>query len=552
MSCRTFRESSWYLFPLRPRSKVPATPNGFKDAVAQSARASEFEGYNVGLRTGAESGIVVLDVDKKHGGLESLHTLLDAHGYDWAETLAVVTGGGGRHFYFQHPGHPVRNRAGILPGIDIRGDGGYVVAPPSLHESGEAYRYVNEDAPIQVMPGWLVDLLGPRDAQAVPGRAEVVSGSEKGELAKSTLKFILEGAAPGTWHAQFYKAAMDLKQNNYEFEEALEKLESGGLELDDTHDIPQLEDVYANREPKHPPRLQETSELVVRASSLVTPMLEYISDKDKVRGEPTGLASLDRLLGGGKRLGELTAYCAEAKTGKNTFWHFLMHKWLERRIPVGYASRELTPESEVLPNLLSIHFEENAWMAELSPERRAAYGEVVGSWPLYFARGYGYFPLDSFKAWVDALQKLGVHYFWVDHLHYCLEDSEEFKEAVTFARELKTLTKTHNIHIDLVVQPTKIVEGMKLGLNTMRGGAGIGQAIDNLFIMERLRGPQFPKNITKLTLDVARSKLCEPGTIYLEYNKQTTRFEEVALIEEELEPSPPTAFQRGFEDKRIR
>jgi hypothetical protein len=68
------------------------------------------------------------------------------------------TGGGGRHLYFAHPGPILRNRVGLATGIDLRGDGGYVVAPPSLHASGKPYRW--ERAPnvcrLAPLPDWLI------------------------------------------------------------------------------------------------------------------------------------------------------------------------------------------------------------------------------------------------------------------------------------------------------------------------------------------------------------------------------------------------------------
>jgi hypothetical protein len=70
------------------------------------------------------------------------------------------TGGGGRHLYFAHPGGLVRNKVGLAPGIDIRADGGYVVAPPSLHASGLRYVWVEGRAPgrieIAALPDWLL------------------------------------------------------------------------------------------------------------------------------------------------------------------------------------------------------------------------------------------------------------------------------------------------------------------------------------------------------------------------------------------------------------
>ena len=73
--------------------------------------------------------------------------------------MESITGGGGRHVYFSHPGGVVHNRANIQPGIDLRGDGGCIVAPPSVHPSGKRYRWKKGHAPGDVklarLPDWL-------------------------------------------------------------------------------------------------------------------------------------------------------------------------------------------------------------------------------------------------------------------------------------------------------------------------------------------------------------------------------------------------------------
>lgn len=96
---------------------------------------------NIGIRTGPESGIVVLDVDPRHGGEESLKTLGSL-----PDTATVAIGGGGEHLYFKYPdGLSIRNSAGRLgPGLDIRGAGGYVVVPPSVHISGGLYKWLRD------------------------------------------------------------------------------------------------------------------------------------------------------------------------------------------------------------------------------------------------------------------------------------------------------------------------------------------------------------------------------------------------------------------------
>ncbi len=115
---------------------------------------------NVGICAGEGSGTVVIDVDVKAGGEETLRALEASHG-PLPDTLTARTGSGGRHVFFQHPGWKVRNsvgQAGLGRGLDVRGDGGYVVAPPSRHIRG-TYEWVNADAEIAPLPGWLVDLL---------------------------------------------------------------------------------------------------------------------------------------------------------------------------------------------------------------------------------------------------------------------------------------------------------------------------------------------------------------------------------------------------------
>src|SRR5437879_4495441 len=119
--------------------KHPRTEHGFKDATMDITFirrwVKEWPDANRAIATGADSGLVVLDVDPDKGGDESLAVLENAH--DWLPpTIEVITGGGGRHVYLSHPGIEIRNSAGELgPGLDVRGDGGYVLAPPSTHIS---------------------------------------------------------------------------------------------------------------------------------------------------------------------------------------------------------------------------------------------------------------------------------------------------------------------------------------------------------------------------------------------------------------------------------
>jgi hypothetical protein len=154
--------------------KHPITARGFKDATTNlsqiSAWWSTYPDANLGLRTGADSGFWVLDADGEEG-LAAVHDLEREHG-PLPRTPTVRTGGGGRHFFFRWPeGQPVKNAVKLsgLP-IDVRGEGGYVVAPPSMHRSG--LRYLWEVSPDEVKPAeapsWLLDLVRTKRAPAQP------------------------------------------------------------------------------------------------------------------------------------------------------------------------------------------------------------------------------------------------------------------------------------------------------------------------------------------------------------------------------------------------
>jgi hypothetical protein len=133
----------WSVIPIEVRGKRPRVPwLEFQQRIATTAEIEAWYRHrtddNVGIVTGRVSGIVVIDVDPRHGGEESVRRLQGEEGL-FAPTIEAETGGGGRHLYFAHPGIPLPNRVGIAPGIDLRGDGGCVVAPPSTHSSGRRY-----------------------------------------------------------------------------------------------------------------------------------------------------------------------------------------------------------------------------------------------------------------------------------------------------------------------------------------------------------------------------------------------------------------------------
>ena len=145
------------VFPCEPGGKRPLTPNGFWDATTQRRRIEAWWGRwpaaNVGIPSGRRSGLLVLDADPRNGGFVSL-ALLERENGPIPGTARARTGGGGVHVFFVYPaGETVRNSVGILgAGLDVRGEGGYVVVPPSRTRG--AYDWIDRSPPAE--PDWLL------------------------------------------------------------------------------------------------------------------------------------------------------------------------------------------------------------------------------------------------------------------------------------------------------------------------------------------------------------------------------------------------------------
>jgi len=197
--------------------KHPRTANGLKDATTDTAQIrawwAKWPDANIGIVTGAVSGIVVLDIDDRHDGDETLRDLEVKNG-DLPRTWRFLTGGGGQHVVLKHPGLEIRNHAGkIGTGLDVRGDGGYIVAPPSLHVSGRRYAasvdHHPSDTPIADMPPWLIDALRadekPKAKPATHWRGLIETGWGEGQRDSGIAEITGHLLSRGVDHAVTHK-----------------------------------------------------------------------------------------------------------------------------------------------------------------------------------------------------------------------------------------------------------------------------------------------------------------------------------------------------------
>jgi hypothetical protein len=141
------------VFPLIPCGKTPAIKRSFHDATLNPQtirRHWRIAARNIGIATGASSRAWVLDIDGEDG--EATLRRLEARYGSLPPTREVITGGGGRHLWFEYT-VPIPSTAGRIGlGVDTRGDGGYVVVPPSVHPNGRAYEWAEGCDELAVAP----------------------------------------------------------------------------------------------------------------------------------------------------------------------------------------------------------------------------------------------------------------------------------------------------------------------------------------------------------------------------------------------------------------
>ncbi len=217
-----YAKKSIPVFPCKPGGKEPLTPHGFKDATTDPDRIrawwSRWPEANIATPTGKRFGkivvggkifiLVVVDGDPRNGAYDTLAELHE-EGYELPLTFTVKTGGGGFHHYLRCPeGVEIRNSASKLgPGLDIRGEGGYVILPPSVTEG--PYEVLHK-RPLAETPDWLIETLtGPSgvpesNVATIPRRAKADATLEGPEI------------PAGERNPTLYKIACSLRARGHE------------------------------------------------------------------------------------------------------------------------------------------------------------------------------------------------------------------------------------------------------------------------------------------------------------------------------------------------
>lgn len=204
-----YAERGWAVFPCKPGEKVPATPHGCKDATTDRRQIERWwtSEFNIGIATGEPSRLWVLDID----GPEGLDAVIDL-GHGIPGTLTAETPSGGWHLVFTDPGGLGNTASKLGAKVDSRGDGGYIVAAPSIHPNGGRYRWGGKQTP-EPVPGWLIRLLrpAPKDRPRPSRTVNSDLGGYVGRACEAEAEMVAT-AAEGTRNDTLNRAGFNLGQ----------------------------------------------------------------------------------------------------------------------------------------------------------------------------------------------------------------------------------------------------------------------------------------------------------------------------------------------------
>lgn len=236
-----YAERGWAVCPCGPRTKIPLTEHGFKDATTTTATIAawwtRWPNANIAVATGTTSGVWVIDIDCKEDvnkttgeitmldGFAAFDALTAQHG-PLPSSYIAQSGSGGKHYFFTMPtdGTEIRSSASkIGPGIDVRASGGYVILSPSIHPNGKAYRWI-DGSRLDAAPGWLVELVtskpkpkrstAPPTPPAAPESPRRISARNAAYLAEAFRRELaaIRAAPEGTRNDALNKAVFAMAQ----------------------------------------------------------------------------------------------------------------------------------------------------------------------------------------------------------------------------------------------------------------------------------------------------------------------------------------------------
>lgn len=440
-----YRANGWSVIPLKASDKLPV--NKWAEYQTRHATNEEIKewfdndkSYNVGIVTGAISNLGVVDADGERG-LGTLRVL------GLVSPFTVLTGAG-KQLYYRYGDN--RNTCKTLDGIDTRGEGGYVVAPPSIHPNGMPYRWAGPLASIAMLPEWPTEILA--------GKQEPLVKAVEPYKAQGILSLLTTGCKEGVAggrHPRLIKLACYLvPRHSYEVTKHL--LCEWNKLNDPPYPEAQLEQQIKDISKRYASG-QYTSKFVapveqgIEISSAKEGMDECLKNLSSLSVQvvqlPMGFTSLDSVTLGLRRGGVLVVG-ARPGIGKTSFCVQVASHLASRNHTVLYFSTELTPKEIAEKQLSEVGGIDAFALASksLDPDQATLVQATAGD-----ISRYPFHTVKAFKPDIklvrEAIEQISPDIVVFDHIQHITSGDRRYQDIDSFIKALKSLALEKNLAV---------------------------------------------------------------------------------------------------------
>lgn len=456
------------VIPLHPRGKEPLIPWAeYQKRIADEAELKEWfrkwPNANLGLVTGGVSGVVVIDLDGPEGLFQALKLGLSSS--------VVSMTGNGKHLWYKHPGGVLTNAVRILPGVDIRAEGGYVVAPPSIHESGRRYRFLTPFVSSGALPLFPDNLIA-KETITKSGVTVKTEFKPKLDIAK-----LLEDMKDGNIDDTLFTVCSRLRGDGYSMSDArillLPHAERVGAE--DGHLDEKIKHVWESYEPRavkvrtEPSMVgrDSSSSLVIHSPANAESWKGYSERESTIQRFYTRYAVLDGLLQGGLKSERLFTVAALTGHAKTNFGIGLSRNLCERGATVLYFSTEFSYKK--------------IWQRYIAtlkdPQRFKEHAFHVFD---------GFTP--NLQQVEEAIRQIKPDVFIFDHIQQISKDRDALSE---FMKGCQFLQRKYNVQGIILAQLNRTADVIENGvrvvprISMIEGSATIEQASSRVLLLSR-------------------------------------------------------------------
>lgn len=530
---KKYRQNGWSVIPIEKKTKDPALKwKKYQTEYAKDDEITEWfdkERYNVGIVTGKLSNLGVVDADGADG-LTQLQKL-GLH-----SPFTVITGSG-KQLYYKFG--ELNNTVKKWDGLDTRGEGGYVVAPPSIHPSGKQYSWVGGQTPnISTLPDW------PKSKLISP--AEIHYSSSKNISRSSAVSDILNGVSTGQnrHKALIRMACYLLPRHNYDYTKhaLIEWNKKNSPPIDEQEVVKQLNDIYGRfKKGQYTSAYQQPTEVSeafneVKEIESFNPqdhLQQYVQRLSEPIGIglielPIGIKELDEATWGLKR-GELYTVGARPGVGKSSLFVNVATNLCRENKRVLFFSTEMSHE-ELFNKFIAVGAEVPAFsfvsrtFTEDDKRKRDAYLPVFEKFSLDIINIYE----PNAQVVRKAIDKFHPDVVVFDHIQHIAGGDNEYKELSRFTRALKSIAMETNTAFLVASQLHRgaVAEGVTPELHHLKGCGTIEEESQVVILLhkETSEGEDVP-----IMVKVAKNRYGKCGITQLVFKSKYTKFESMGI-----------------------